>query len=173
MPISGADFYNITSGSLSVADAKKKSEENSTLSIDDFFTLMSAQMQNQTMYDSVDTADYMAQLVQYTTLAQLKELTASNATSYAVSLIGKNVEVLGTMVDGSEAVLTGTVEQVAFDGGTPYVLVGGVYYEASDILAVTAGATPSEEPAAPETETETETQVTDVTDVGGDGTDAN
>ncbi|HWQ51035.1 MAG TPA: flagellar hook capping FlgD N-terminal domain-containing protein [Terriglobales bacterium] len=170
MPISSADFYNTTSSTLSVADAKKKSEENSTLSIDDFFTLMSAQMQNQTMYDSVDTADYMAQLVQYTTLAQLKALTASNATSYAVSLIGKNVEVLGTAADGSEVVLSGSVEQVAFDKGTPYVLVGGMYYEASDILAVTAGAAASEEPATPDPETETET---DVTDVGGDGTDAN
>jgi len=136
MSITGVDLYSAAGTSASLSAAKAKSEENSTLSMDDFFTLLSAQMQNQTMYDSVDTADYMAQLVQYTTLAQLQELTSSSATSYAVSLIGKNVEVLGTSADGEKTYLTGTVEQVAFEDGTPYVLVGGVYYEASEIQAV-------------------------------------
>ena len=161
MSVTAADFYSSASTSASLSEAKTKSEENSTLSMDDFFTLLSAQMQNQTMYDSVDTADYMAQLVQYTTLAQLQELTASTATSYAVSLIGKNVEVLGTTEDGEEAYLSGTVEQVAFDGGTPYVLVGGVYYEASDILAVGPADTVSEETE----NSETNTAAADVTEV--------
>lgn len=161
MSVTGVDLYSAASTSASLSAAKTKSEENSTLSMDDFFTLLSAQMQNQTMYDSVDTADYMAQLVQYTTLAQLQELTSSSATAYAVSLVGKNVEVLGTSEGGEEAILSGTVEQVAFDDGTPYVLVGGVYYETSDILAVSPAETESEEAV----NSETDTAVSEATEV--------
>jgi Flagellar hook capping protein len=143
MPITGADFTNAqssASGIDSISTAKSLSEENSNISMSDFFTLLSAQMQNQTMYDSVDTSEYMSQLVQYTMLAQMKELSASAATSYAVSLVGKNVDVSGLDESGNEILVSGAVDEVAFQDGTPYICVNGSYYQTSDILSVQGGA---------------------------------
>lgn len=139
MAVTGADFASAqssVSGSDSLRAAKSLSEENSSLSMSDFFTLLSAQMQNQTMYDSVDTSQYMSQLVQYTMLAQMKELSASAATSYAVSLVGKNVDVSGLDESGNEILVSGAVDEVAFKDGTPYISVGGYYYKTSDVLSV-------------------------------------
>ncbi|MEA5040835.1 MAG: flagellar hook capping FlgD N-terminal domain-containing protein [Clostridiaceae bacterium] len=142
MPVTGADFtYSGSSiaGSESLRAAEALSQENSTLSMNDFFKLLTAQMQNQTMYDSVDTSEYMSQLVQYTTLAQLQELTSSAATSYAVSLVGKEVDVVTADDNGEEMVVSGTVDTVTFQDGTPYIRVGDVYYQTSDILSVRSG----------------------------------
>lgn len=143
MSVSSTDFMGISSAgagtSGSVREAAEKSKENSEISMTDFFQLLSAQMQNQTMYDSVDTGEYMSQLVQYTTLAQIQELNASAATSYAVSMIGKQVSLLSEDESGNEILVSGAVEGVAFEDGTPYICVGGGFYETSEILSVCAG----------------------------------
>lgn len=125
----------------SASEAKSISEKNSTVSMTDFFTLLSAQLQNQTMYDSVDSSEYMNQLVQYTMLSQLQELSSAADTSYAVSLIGRTVSVVNTGLDGRERLISATVDKVAFDSGKPYLLVGGAYYETADVLRVEKGET--------------------------------
>lgn len=132
--ISGVSGYGLSSDSLS--RAKARNEDNSSLSMSDFFTLLSAQMQNQSMYDSVDSGQYMAQMAQYTTLAQLQALSASFATAYAVSLVGKQVSLSAADELGNRVAVDGLVEGVAFEDGTPYLNVNGGYYKASDLQTV-------------------------------------
>jgi len=128
MEISSLNSSRMLTGA---SEAEKKSEENSAVSIDDFFQLLSAELQNQTMYDSVDSSEYMAQLVQYTMLSQLQEMTGLTNTTYAVSMIGKTVNIIQ-----DDTLVTGTVEGVIFDDGKPLISVDGYTYELSDVLSV-------------------------------------
>ena len=60
------------------------------LSINDFFKLIAAQLQNQTMFDTVDSTQFIAQLAQFTTLSQIGEM-KSAISNLAVELLGKPV----------------------------------------------------------------------------------
>ena len=62
----------------------------SSLDMNDFFVLMAAQLQNQSMYDPVDNSEFIAQMAQFSTLTQMEALTRSFASNYSVSLIGEN-----------------------------------------------------------------------------------
>ena len=112
----------------------------SDLDINDFFKLISAQMQNQSMYDTVDNAQFMSQMVQFSTLSQMTELTNALKSGYAVSLIGKQVSLSSVAQDGTQQLQVGKVDQVNFNGGVPYVLVNGEFHKLSEIMDVAQGA---------------------------------
>ena len=105
----------------------------SDLDINDFFKLISAQLQNQSMFDTVDYAVFMSQMVQFSTLSQMNTLTNAYQTNLAVSLIGKQVSVSAAAADGTPQLKVGQVEQVSFNGGVPYVYVNGGYHPLSEI----------------------------------------
>jgi flagellar basal-body rod modification protein FlgD len=106
------------------------------LNIDDFFKLISAQLQNQSMFDTVDNAQFMSQMVQFSTLSQINSLTNAFQSNFAVSLIGKPVSISATDDQGKQQITTGQVEQVSFNAGTPYVLVNGEFHQMSEILDI-------------------------------------
>ncbi len=108
----------------------------SDLDINDFFKLISAQLQNQSMFDTVDNAQFMSQMVQFSTLSQINALTSAFQTNMAVSMIGKQVSVSTTAEDGTKQMQVGQVEQVSFSAGVPYLYVNGEFYQMSDILDV-------------------------------------
>ncbi len=108
------------------------------LDINDFFKLISAQLQNQSMHDSVDNAQFMSQMVQFSTLSQMNELTNAFKSGYAVSLIGKQVSLSSIDPNGQQQVQVGTVDQVNFNGGIPTILVNGDFHPLSEIMDVAA-----------------------------------
>jgi flagellar basal-body rod modification protein FlgD len=105
----------------------------SDLNINDFFKLISAQLQNQSMFDTVDNTQFMSQMVQFSTLSQINEMTKAFQSNMAVSMIGKQVSVSAAAEDGTKRSQVGQVEQVSFNAGVPYVCVGGEFYQMSDI----------------------------------------
>ena len=108
----------------------------SDLDINDFFKLISAQLQNQSMFDTVDNAQFMSQMVQFSTLSQINELTNAFKSNMAVSMIGKPVSIAFTGENGAQQIKVGQVEQVSFSGGIPYILVGGEFHQLSEIMDV-------------------------------------
>lgn len=108
----------------------------SDLDINDFFKLISAQLQNQSMFDTVDNAEFMSQMVQFSTLSQMNSLSNAFQTNLAVSLIGKQVSVSAAAEDGTQQLKVGQVEQVSFNAGVPYVYVNGGYHQVSEILDI-------------------------------------
>jgi flagellar basal-body rod modification protein FlgD len=89
------------------AASQQKAEQSvgkaaSDLDINDFFKLISAQMQNQSMFDTVDNAQFMSQMVQFSTLSQINEMTKAFQSNMAVSMIGKQVSVSATDADGTK-----------------------------------------------------------------------
>jgi flagellar basal-body rod modification protein FlgD len=111
-------------------------QDRSNLSMNDFFQLLSAQLKNQNMFDPMDNTQYIAQMAQFSTLSQMKELAASFQMSYSVNLIGKQVELSFTDKNGASNSVSGTVEEVAFSGGLPYAKINGEYYDIKSIIKV-------------------------------------
>jgi flagellar basal-body rod modification protein FlgD len=113
-----------------------KEKDDSTLSMDDFFKLMVAQLQNQDMYNSVDNTEYMSQMAQYSMVEALSGLREMTNTSYSVSLIGKEVSVSKTEDDGTKVLKIGVVEGVNLSNGNNEIVIDGATYPLSSIMEV-------------------------------------
>lgn len=135
MDIPAVNSFSAVNSSDSTKAAPK--ENPSEIDFNDFFTLMVAQLQNQTMYDTVDNSQFMSQMAQFSMLSQIKESAQNTKATYAISLIGKNVEIQSMNFDGSTKIIKGKVDKVSFDKGSVGVVVNGANYDAGNILKVT------------------------------------
>lgn len=108
----------------------------SDLKISDFFQLIAAQLQNQSMYDTVDNAEFMSQMVQFSTLSQMEELSSAFQSNLAVSMIGKTVNVTTENDQGTRTAMTGVVSQVNYQEGVPRLMVNGSFYKMADVTEV-------------------------------------
>ena len=106
--------------------APRQPKNSSELDINDFFRLIAAQLQNQSMYDTVDNTEFLSQLAQFTTLTQLNELKQAINTNLALTLLGKTVTIEDN--ESSLGVIAGKVEQVSYENGSPYLYVNGKFY---------------------------------------------
>ncbi|WP_419517964.1 flagellar hook capping protein, partial [Gemmiger sp.] len=105
--------------------------------------LMVAQLQNQTIDNSMDTSEMMNQLVQMSVVQMLNSvqtsldnLTATNTMTYAASLVGKTVTVGSYDEDGNIQETVGTVTASGTYQDTPVIFVDGEMYPLSSIMAV-------------------------------------
>lgn len=119
-----------------------KSQSNSDLSMDDFLQIMAAAIKMPAMSEeggsSGGSTDYMAQMIQFSTMEQLKDLTESLNTTMlmtqqqqALAMIGKTVT-----VTGQESIVTGVVDKVKFANGFATVMIGGKDYYLNDIQSI-------------------------------------
>jgi len=146
MSISTSGITNTTSSNTVQTD------DSTSLSMTDFFELLCAELQNQSMVDPVSNSEFIGQMAQFSTLTKIEELTAANQMSYAVSLLGKSVTVSSTdETTGDTQTATGTVDNVAFSDNVAYIEIDGGYYLASDVIEVESSDT-------------TETQSSDTTE---------
>jgi len=130
--ISSVSAYSPTQAS----QAQTPSVGGDSLDMNDFFTLMAAELQNQTMYDTVDNAEYMGQLAQFSMLSQIQEMSQKFQSYYAISLIGKDVKVKDVDENGFATLVTGVVEQASFLSGSPAVVIDGKEYDPANIVLV-------------------------------------
>ena len=131
MSIDATGLYSTSSSSTVTT-----TEDNTTLSMNDFFELLVAELQNQSMLDPVDNSEFIGQMAQFSTLSQMQELSNLSQMAYAVSLLGKNVTVYSTDDSGMTTVASGTVDNVTYQDNIPYVEIDGTSYPASDVLIV-------------------------------------
>ncbi|GAA4807961.1 flagellar hook assembly protein FlgD [Lysobacter hankyongensis] len=90
--------------------------QNNTINQDDFIRLFLTQLQFQDPLEPVDNREFLAQLAQFTSLEQSRQtsqnttdLLSMNATTQAVGLLNRQVE-----VSGLATAFTGTVTAVRF-----------------------------------------------------------
>ena len=132
---------NFTIGSTEQL-VSNKSQSNSDLSMDDFLQIMAAAIEMPAMSEeggsSGGSNDYMAQMIQFSTMEQLKDLTESLNTTMlmtqqqqALAMIGKTVS-----VTGAESILTGVVEKVKFSNGFATLMIGGKDYYLNDVQSI-------------------------------------
>ena len=132
---------NFTIGSTEQL-VSNKSQSNSDLSMDDFLQIMAAAIKMPAMSEeggsSGGSNDYMAQMIQFSTMEQLKDLTESLNTTMlmtqqqqALAMIGKTVS-----VTGAESILTGVVDKVKFSNGFATLMIGGKDYYLNDVQSI-------------------------------------
>ena len=115
-----ADEITAAAAGIANTSALTQTKKSSDISMDDFLKILAASMSNPSMGGSDSSGggstDYISQLVQFTTLESLNELSETLTTSVilqqqqqAFSLINKQV----TLMDGTET-LSGTIEKARF-----------------------------------------------------------
>ncbi len=125
-----------SASSAQASGAQAVSFGKSDLKISDFFQLIAAQLQNQSMYNTVDNAEFMSQMVQFSTLSQMEELSNAFQSNLAVSMIGKTVNVTTENNQGTRTTMTGVVSQVSYEEGVPRLMVNGSFYKMADVTDV-------------------------------------
>lgn len=123
---------------------------NSSMTMDDFWQLLAAQLKYQDMTDPMSNSEMMAQMTQMASMnsmTQLSDAIASIATvtnnlsqvtltTYSTGLLGKEVTIAITNDKGEMTdTIKGTVTGIDLTGATS-VYVGGKKYELAQIMAV-------------------------------------
>lgn len=132
MPVSGVSGAN----GVVYPEGVNNKLGRSDLGIEDFLTLLTAQLQNQNMMEPASDTEFIAQMAQFSSLQALQELSSMFQSTQAVSYIGKNVIVKNVYDDSSDTYLSGVVQSVNFEEGVPYLLIGEKYYKISDVTDV-------------------------------------
>lgn len=129
--------------------------------VEDFLNLMIAQMQNQDFMSPTDDTQFLTQMAQFSTMQQMQELAEYSKTTYAMSLVGKEVTVARINVSGDMSKFTGPVEKVTLAGGEYTVHVGGKGYKLNEIMEVSSGKTESKTGAVDVTNKAVQAEVLD------------
>lgn len=147
-----------TANQAALMASKKK--DNTKLDIDAFLQLMAAQIQNQDVLGSgggsgSSNEDYVGQMLQMTLIQSISDMMNMSMTSYATSMIGKEVSIADTSDFSGVTEVKGIVTGVTLYGDDPMVQVNGKEYSLSQVMVIGAPKTeeaPKEEEAPEENE---------------------
>jgi flagellar basal-body rod modification protein FlgD len=103
-----------------------------TLGQNEFLKLLVTKMTSQDPMNPQGDAEFIAQMAQFSALEQSKQMTSDIAALTANGMIGREV----TITEGKES-FEGVVQSIAFDGGSPQVVVGGKQYALSRVSLIT------------------------------------
>ena len=126
-------------------------KKDNGVTVDDFLTLMVAQLKNQDFMNPVDDTQYVTQLAQFATMQQMQEMATYMKTNYVMSLVGKNVTAAKVSVSGELQKETGAVQKISLVNNEYAVYVNGKKFTLEQIMEVNAssGASGSEEQEDP------------------------
>ena len=94
------------------------------------------QLKNQDFMNPVDDTQYVTQLAQFTTMQQMQELAYNAKSTYATSLVGKDVTAAKITVNGDLTTTEGPVEKVSLLDGEYMIFVGGKGFTLDEIMEV-------------------------------------
>lgn len=129
-------------GSTTQATTSTTDSTSSQMDKDLFLKLMVAQLKNQDPMNPQDSAEFLAQTAQFTSLEKLDAVASQSSQALAAqmafgasSLAGRTVSYVGA--DGATEA-TGTVESVRFTAAGPMLTVGGVEVPIANVVTVAA-----------------------------------
>lgn len=137
--IGGADYTRLQNSVESFNKTLLEDGRTGKKSLDkeDFLRILITQLTHQDPTQPMEDREFVAQMAQFSSLEQMTNLNKEFsrvvnliASSQAISLIGKTVEVL----DG-EASVTGRVQEVT-GGDFPQLMIDGKYYDYSQVKRV-------------------------------------
>jgi flagellar basal-body rod modification protein FlgD len=130
--VDGISYYQPTS----TAASTNSTTGNSSLTMDDFFTLLTAQLSNQDMSNPVNDSEFISQMAQFSMVQALSDLNKMSQTAYSVNLVGKEATVAAIDSAGELQSSTGIVEGVNLYNGKAEVVIDGTSYPISSVMEV-------------------------------------
>ena len=130
------DGTNGASGNGDVIDAVFGDASDKAVSMEDFLTLMVAQLKNQDFMNPVDDTQYVTQLAQISTMQQMEEMAYNAKSTYVTSLVGKTVTAAKFMVAGDLKKTEGVVNKVSLLDGKFVIYVEGESYGMDEIMEI-------------------------------------
>lgn len=127
---------NGASGNGDVIDAVFGDASDKAVSMEDFLTLMVAQLKNQDFMNPVDDTQYVTQLAQISTMQQMEEMAYNAKSTYVTSLVGKTVTAAKFMVAGDLKKTEGVVNKVSLLDGKFVIYVEGESYGMDEIMEI-------------------------------------
>lgn len=138
-------YLSATGTSSTSSSSSSTSTSGTSLDMEDFLTLLAAELKYQDMSNPMDSSEMMAQMTQMATVTavntmsdQMSNLESMSTISYAASMVGKDVTVAASQDSTSGAITTdtGTVSGVGFYNGDPIIYVNGNAYYLSQIMVM-------------------------------------
>jgi flagellar basal-body rod modification protein FlgD len=117
----------------SASAASRKDDQS--LSMDDFFQLLVAQLQNQDMFNPTDNSQLINQMAQFSMVNALSDMQELSSVTYGMTLIGKQATV-AQMVDGQMTSDTGVIQSVNLYNGGTEVVINGESYGIANVMSV-------------------------------------
>ena len=127
---------NGASGNGDVIDAVFGDASDKAVSMEDFLTLMVAQLKNQDFMNPVDDTQYVTQLAQISTMQQMEEMAYNAKSTYVTSLVGKTVTAAKFTVAGDLKKTEGVVNKVSLLDGKFLIYVEGESYGMDEIMEI-------------------------------------
>ncbi len=131
-----SDLYGVNSPKT--VNAVYENNKSSDLGIEDFFSLMIAELKNQDFTNPMDSSQYVTQLAQFATMQQMQNLAYYSKSNYVMGLVGKDVTVASLSFGGKVNSQSGTVEKITLSGEDFEIYVNGTPYSLSQIMSVDA-----------------------------------
>lgn len=126
---------NINASNVANTAKSKTSKSSNDLSMDDFYKLMAAQFQNQDPTSPTDTGEYLNQMVQMAVVEAIETINTTSITTYAASLVGKEVTV-ATYDKNQLKEVSGIVTATGQYSGEQIIIIDGKSYALSQIMAI-------------------------------------
>lgn len=133
------DIINGTSSSSKVYNAVFSDEDESSLSVNDFFEMMINQLTNQDFMNPVDDTQYLAQMAQFATMQEMMDLCQYSKQNYVMGMLGREVTLTKTNIGGNSQTITGKVEKIILENDDYKIYVNGQPYDYSKVSQISLG----------------------------------
>lgn len=118
------------------ASTKSANLGSSMVDMDMFLKLLASQLQNQDPMNPMKESDYLNQMSQMATIEAITTITDVSKTTYAASLVGKEVTLAEVNKDGSVEEVVGNVTGAGLYAGEQIIFVNNKSYSLSNIMCV-------------------------------------
>lgn len=142
-----ADINSVNSYSslINFLTNKEKSTSKTDLSMESFFKLLAAELQNQDMSSPMSNSEMMTQMTQIAMMQSMQNFSTAmddfsqiNTINYGTSMMGKEVMLAYSDKNGTLQKLSGTVTRVDIYSGTPTLYIDDqeTGYPISSVMSV-------------------------------------
>ena len=113
-----------------------KKASGNTLDKEAFLQLLVAQMKYQDPMEPTSNTESVSQYAQFAQVETMQNMSANMDLQRATSLVGQEVHIKTTGASGETTLLTGRVDYVIYENGTPYLVVNEGMYSLDDLYTV-------------------------------------
>ena len=132
----GTEGTEGSNGTSHIWDAVFTDKKENSVSVDDFLSLMVAQMTNQDFMNPMDDTQFVTQLAQFSSMQMMQEMANYSKTSYVMSLVGQKVTAAKISPMGGLQKETGPVQKVTLTNNEFGIWVNDKKFSLEQIMEI-------------------------------------